>query len=90
MILSFEDPAATVALLASTDVRIVSLTITEFGYRVPLSEGDHKLIGAALDGTLDGNVDSEALPPETRKATVSASSSRRWRSATAPARAPSP
>ena len=36
VILSFEDPAATVALLASTDVRIVSLTITEFGYRVPL------------------------------------------------------
>ena len=70
MILSFEDPAATVALLASPDVRIVSLTITEFGYRVPLSEGDHKLIEAALDGTLDGTVDSEALPPETRKATV--------------------
>ena len=70
VILSFEDPAATVALLASTDVRIVSLTITEFGYRVPLSEGDHKLIGAALDGTLDGTVDSEALPPEARKATV--------------------
>jgi mannitol 2-dehydrogenase len=50
MVLSFEDPAATVKLLASDNVRIVSLTITEFGYRVPLNEGDLKLVELALNG----------------------------------------
>ena len=44
MLLSFEDPAAVVRLLAAPSTKIVSLTITEYGYRVPLNEGDHKLL----------------------------------------------
>ena len=52
MLLSFEDPLATVALLANADVRVVSLTITEFGYRVPLNADDFKLVELALSGHL--------------------------------------
>ena len=69
MILSFEDPAATVALLASDDVKIVSFTITEFGYRVPLSEGDHALVRHALAGGFDdlrSDAESERLPADAR------------------------
>ena len=81
MILSFENPAAAVRLLASPTTKIVSLTITEFGYRVPINEGDRALVRFALEGALgdegaaegdadeaDARVAEEA--PETRRATV--------------------
>jgi len=55
MILSFEDPLKTIALLADSEVRVVSLTITEFGYRVPLNADDFKLIELALSGELMAN-----------------------------------
>jgi mannitol 2-dehydrogenase len=70
MVLSFEDPAATVQLLALPAVRIVSLTITEFGYRVPLNDGDFKLVALAFDGTLDGEVCGDDIDPACRGATV--------------------
>lgn len=70
MVLSFEDPAATVKLLASTAVRIVSLTITEFGYRVPLNEGDFKLVEMAFSGQLDTEICGDDIDPACRKATV--------------------
>ena len=61
MLLSFEDPAAVVRLLAAPSTKIVSLTITEYGYRVPLNEGDHKLLELANKGVLD---DPELSMPE--------------------------
>jgi len=61
MVLSFEDPAAVVRLLAAPSTKIVSLTITEYGYRVPLNEGDHKLLELANQGVLD---DPELSMPE--------------------------
>ena len=61
MLLSFEDPAAVVRLLAAPSTKIVSLTITEYGYRVPLNEGDHKLLELANQGVLD---DPELSMPE--------------------------
>ena len=53
MILSFENPAAAVRLLASPTTKIVSLTITEFGYRVPINDGDRALVRLALEGATD-------------------------------------
>mmetsp|Transcript_4140 Transcript_4140/g.16982 ORF Transcript_4140/g.16982 Transcript_4140/m.16982 type:complete len:629 (+) Transcript_4140:85-1971(+) len=53
MILAFEDPIACIEAMASPDVKIVSLTITEFGYRVPLNSGDFKFIERALNGEMD-------------------------------------
>ena len=53
MLLAFEDPVACVKAMAHADVKIVSLTITEFGYRVPLTKGDFSLIEQALNGMLD-------------------------------------
>ena len=52
MLLAFEDPVACVKAMAHADVKIVSLTITEFGYRVPLTNGDFSLIEQALNGLL--------------------------------------
>ena len=43
MILAYEDPVACIEAMANPDVKIVSLTITEFGYRVPL----HGVISAS-------------------------------------------
>jgi hypothetical protein len=51
-----------VRLLASPSTKIVSLTITEFGYRVPINEGDRALVRAALEGATD------AEGPEGRRA----------------------
>ena len=68
MLLAYEDPLATIEAMASADVKIVSLTITEFGYRVPLTAGDFKLIERALDGELLGDgktVDEESQSPTT-------------------------
>ena len=70
MLLSFENPAAAVRLLSSPDVKIVSLTITEFGYRVPINEGDRTLVKLALDGAVDGAHNDEATPAECAGATV--------------------
>jgi len=70
MQLSFEDPVATVRLLAAPTTKIVSLTITEFGYRVPLNEGDYKLIEMALEGSVDADLASENVDPACAKATV--------------------
>ena len=75
MILSFENPAAAVRLLASPSTKIVSLTITEFGYRVPINEGDRALVRAALEGATDaegpeGDARVAEAAPETRGATV--------------------
>ena len=81
MILSFENPAAAVRLLASPTTKIVSLTITEFGYRVPINEGDRALVRFALEGALgdEGAAEGDAdqadarvaeAAPETRRATV--------------------
>ena len=81
MILSFENPAAAVRLLASPSTKIVSLTITEFGYRVPINEGDRALVRFALEGALgdEGAAEGDAdqadarvaeAAPETRGATV--------------------
>ena len=53
MILAFEDPIACIEAMANPDVKIVSLTITEFGYRVPLNSGDFKFIERALNGEMD-------------------------------------
>ena len=53
MLLAFEDPVRCVKAMADEDVKIVSLTITEFGYRVPLTKGDFSLIEQALNGVLD-------------------------------------
>ena len=50
MLLAFEDPVRCVKAMADEDVKIVSLTITEFGYRVPLTKGDFSLIEQALNG----------------------------------------
>tara|TARA_B110000977_G_scaffold34145_3_gene45554 strand:- start:2445 stop:3917 length:1473 start_codon:yes stop_codon:yes gene_type:complete len=52
MLLAFEDPVATIQKMASPDVKIISLTITEFGYRVPLTKGDFSLIEQCLNGLL--------------------------------------
>lgn len=67
MLLAFEDPVATVEAMASADVKIVSLTITEFGYRVPLTTGDMKLIERALNGELhsDTPLHEESKAPTT-------------------------
>ena len=72
MVLSFEDPAAVVRLLAAPSTKIVSLTITEYGYRVPLNEGDHKLLELANQGVLDDPELStpESLDAECAEATV--------------------
>ena len=81
MILSFENPAAAVRLLASPTTKIVSLTITEFGYRVPINQGDRALVRFALEGALgdEGAAEGDAdqadarvaeAAPETRRATV--------------------
>ena len=67
MQLSFEDPVATVRLLAAPTTKIVSLTITEFGYRVPLNEGDYKLIEMALEGSVDADLASENVDPRVRQ-----------------------
>ena len=53
MLLAFEDSVACVEAMADPRVKIVSLTITEFGYRVPLTKGDFSLIEQALNGMLD-------------------------------------
>lgn len=55
MVLAPEDPHAAVETLASDDIKIVSLTVTEFGYRVPFSDHDAALARAVLAG--------EAPPP---------------------------
>ena len=72
MLLSFEDPAAVVRLLAAPSTKIVSLTITEYGYRVPLNEGDHKLLELANQGVLEDPSLSmpESLDASCAKATV--------------------
>lgn len=72
MLLSFEDPAAVVRLLAAPSTKIVSLTITEYGYRVPLNEGDHKLLELANQGVLEDPSLSmpESLDASCVKATV--------------------
>ena len=79
MILSFENPAAAVRLLASPTTKIVSLTITEFGYRVPINDGDRALVRFALEGALGDALEGDAAEgdariteaaPETRGATV--------------------
>ena len=62
MLLAFEDSVACVEAMADSRVKIVSLTITEFGYRVPLTAGDFSLIEQALNGVLDDP--SEPLHPE--------------------------
>ena len=62
MLLAFEDSVACVEAMADPRVKIVSLTITEFGYRVPLTAGDFSLIEQALNGVLDDP--SEPLHPE--------------------------
>ena len=56
MILALEDPLACVEAMACADIKIVSLTITEFGYRVPLNAIDFKLIERGLNGELDCEV----------------------------------
>ena len=53
MILAFEDPIACIEAMANPGMKIVSLTITEFGYRVPLNSGDFKFIERALNGEMD-------------------------------------
>ena len=73
MILSFENPAAAVRLLASPTTKIVSLTITEFGYRVPINDGDRALVRLALEGATDdaeGDARCVEANPLTRGATV--------------------
>ena len=67
MILALEDPLACVEAMACADIKIVSLTITEFGYRVPLNASDFKLIERGLNGELDGEVpwDDDAPKPST-------------------------
>ena len=67
MILALEDPHACVEAMACADIKIVSLTITEFGYRVPLNASDFKLIERGLNGELDGEVpwDDDAPKPST-------------------------
>ena len=68
MILAYEDPVACIEAMANPDVKIVSLTITEFGYRVPLHGGDFCLIEQALNGTLTD--DTEPLIPESEQPTT--------------------
>ena len=68
MILAYEDPVACIEAMANPDVKIVSLTITEFGYRVPLHGGDFCLIEQALNGTLTD--DTEPLVPESEQPTT--------------------
>ena len=68
MLLAFEDPVACVKAMAHADVKIVSLTITEFGYRVPLTNGDFSLIEQALNGTLDDA--DEPLHPDASEPTT--------------------
>jgi mannitol 2-dehydrogenase len=68
MLLAFEDPVRCVKAMADEDVKIVSLTITEFGYRVPLTKGDFSLIEQALNGVLDDPEEplhAEAATPTT-------------------------
>ena len=67
MILALEDPLACVEAMACADIKIVSLTITEFGYRVPLNASDFNLIERGLNGELDGEVplDDDAPKPST-------------------------
>ena len=52
MLLAYEDPVVAIEALADPAIKIVSLTITEFGYRVPLHKGDFALIDNALNGIL--------------------------------------
>ena len=68
MLLAFEDPVACVKAMAHADVKIVSLTITEFGYRVPLTNGDFSLIEQALNGLLDDA--DEPLHPDASEPTT--------------------
>ena len=68
MILAYEDPVACIEAMANPDVKIVSLTITEFGYRVPLHNGDFCLIEQALNGMLTD--DTEPLVPESEQPTT--------------------
>tara|TARA_B110000977_G_scaffold34145_3_gene45555 strand:+ start:5497 stop:7182 length:1686 start_codon:yes stop_codon:yes gene_type:complete len=70
MLLSFENPAAAVRLLSSPDVKIVSLTITEFGYRVPINEADRELVKLALAGSIDGEHNDEETRNSSKDATV--------------------
>ena len=67
MLLAFEDPVACIEAMADPDCKIVSLTITEFGYRVPLTPGDFKLIERALNGELDNGkpLDEDSKTPTT-------------------------
>lgn len=67
MLLAFEDPLACIEAMACADVKIVSLTITEFGYRVPLKEGDFKLIERALNAELQ---DGQPLLEESKTPTT--------------------
>jgi len=64
MMLAYEDPKAAVMLLADPGMRIVTITITEYGYRVPLTDGDRTMIAAALNGDLD------TLPEECKQCTA--------------------
>ena len=78
--------------LAAPSTKIVSLTITEYGYRVPLNEGDHKLLELANQGVLDDpelSIPSPSTPRAPRRPS-SASSSPRSRRVTASAAGPSP
>ena len=44
-----ESLSACLKLLSSENIKIVSLTITEFGYKVPLSDSDLKIVSTILD-----------------------------------------
>jgi mannitol 2-dehydrogenase len=52
MLLACEAPLAVVAAMSGENVKIVSMTITEYGYRVPLTPGDFRLIELALGGAV--------------------------------------
>ena len=83
VILSFEDPAATVApTAASTDVRIVSLTITEFGYRVLSPRVIISSSARLSTAPWTAPWTRRRSGPRRARLRFSASSSGRWRSAT--------
>lgn len=50
-IIAYEDILSCVTKLADPNVKIVSLTITEYGYGVPLTDSDNMAISACLNGT---------------------------------------
>lgn len=68
MVLAWEDPIGTIERMASPDVKIISLTITEFGYRVPLTKGDFSLIERCLNCQLRD--EDEPLHPESKNPTT--------------------